>query len=433
MGFFDIFRNKGTATKVVLPDNGTASWNSRDYNNFAKEAYLKCVISYRCINEIARAVSSVPWSVYTLSKSGKRERVIGHPINKILKRANPTHGFASFQNSATAFLALDGNSYIERITPDFGPNSDIPSELWTHRPDTIRQVFDTNTKQLIGYEKHLNGDTKNFWPIDRITMRSDLLHLKLFHPINDFEGASPVESTSREIDTYNEATEWNKKLLENEARPGMLFKFKTRLGDQQFERFKKQLNDNYSGGKNAGKNLILEGDGDAAPYGWNMHEMDFTEGGREKARGIAMGFGVPSQVIGIIGESTFSNYERAELAFWEKTVIFYLSYLKDEYNNWFFGSSEDLFVDYDLDNIPALSLRRKTLWDNVQKSNFITINEKREMVGMESIEGGDVILVPNHLDHMENIGNETGGTQIVVSEDSNDDGDSDEGGDGDEN
>ena len=54
-------------------------------------------------------------------------------------------------------------------------------------------------------------------------------------------------------------------------------------------------------------------------------------------------------------------------------------------------------LDYVLDNTPAVSIKQDKLWMRAQTSDFISINEKRELVGKEKKEGGDTILVPMSL------------------------------------
>ena len=188
-------------------------------------------------------------------------------------------------------------------------------------------------------------------------------------------------------------------MLQNEGRPGIIYSVKGTLTDTQFDRLEKQLKESYSGAANAGKNLILESLEGAAvtPYNWSPKEMDFIESNRELSRKLSYAYGVPPMLIGIPGDNTYSNYKEARLAFWEDTVIFYLEYIKGEFNNWFFEQKSDLFFDFDLDDIPALAPKREMLWERAEKANFLTTNEKREMVGMEKIDGGDVLLVPANM------------------------------------
>lgn len=46
-----------------------------------------------------------------------------------------------------------------------------------------------------------------------------LLHLKLFHPLDDRVGFAPLASAGAALDLHNAASHWNKRLLDNSARP----------------------------------------------------------------------------------------------------------------------------------------------------------------------------------------------------------------------
>ena len=394
--FKNLFAKGHAVGGAFSTGTSSARWIIRDYANFAREAYIQNYVANRCIDIIAQSVSSVPWKVFTRDDSNKTGRIEqpNHALMRLLHRANPTEGFSAFQLGVVSFLGIAGNSYIEKLAPDTGPNKGMPFELKSHRPDYIKPLFDNNNQQFFGYKLEIEGREIKRWEIDPITGQSDLLHIKRFHPLNDIEGLSPVEPASKSIDTSNEALTWNKSLLENSCRPSTLFIFENALGDDQFERLKKQLDQKMSGPGNAGNNLIVEGQmKDAKPFGFSPMEMDFLKGNWDLVRQICLVYGVPPQILGVPGDSTFANYEQARLFLWESTVFFYLMLIRDEYNNWFFPEDDKTFIDYVLDEVPALAPRRKEKFDMVEKSTFLTINEKREQMGLEKTPGGDVILV----------------------------------------
>lgn len=381
---------KVSKTFAVIVDRAGAIWNNRDYENFSKESYMKNVISFRCIDIIAKSLASIPWELYR-EVNGERVEIDQHEMKDLLKRPNPKSSWFFLMLQGAAYFPIAGNVYFEKVQLESGPNRGKVKELYCLRPD--RMTIHTTEDGIISrYEYKVNGKSV-FYEVDPLTGRSDILHIKSFHPLDDWYGLATTEPVAREIDSSNEATDFNKNLLENRAVPGMVFIHKENLSDDQFKRLEKQLKDKYSGGVNAGKNMILEGTDDVRPYGFTPAEMDFIESNRELSRRISYGYGVPPQLIGIPGDNTYSNYQEARLAFWEDTIIPLGQHFIGEFNNWLFPES-DMFYGYVLDNIAALATKREKLWESAQNSDFLTINEKREMVGFEAIEGGDVILVP---------------------------------------
>jgi len=230
---------------------------------------------------------------------------------------------------------------------------------------------------------------------------SSILHLKAFHPLNDWYGMSPVEAAAFSIDQHNEAGRWNMARLQNDARPsGALIvdpKSGTGLDEEQYNKLKADIEELYSGSGNAGRPLLLEGGLDWKEMGLSAVDQDWLNGKHTTARDIAMVFGMPAQMLGIPGDNTHRNMEEARLWLWEQTVMPLMAFILEELNWWLaphFG--EELELVFDMDEVPALISRRHVLWDKVTKSDFLTVDEKRKATGYEPLPDGkgDVVLVP---------------------------------------
>lgn len=382
-GFRNITTKWSKTTSVILPGGSGAIWKPRDYDTFAQEAYLTNVVSFRCIDEIAKAMESIDWYIERFKKDGSTEEVTDHPVLELMYKPNPEYSWGELIYSHIAFGIIAGNGYMEALAPESGPNKGIAKELWSIRPDRMSILVNPSTGLRTGYEYQGPSGRNVKWQIDPITNKSPIWHMKMFHPLNDFYGASAVEPAAREIDTSNEAMEWNKNLLQNAGRPGMIFTFKNTLGDTEYNRLEKKMREKYSGPRNVAKNMILEGDATVTPYGFTPAEMDFIEGNRELARRICLGFGVPPMLLGIPGDNTYSNYQEARLAFWENTVFFYMRRFANGFSHWQFQPTEKIMLKPDYDSIHALEPRRKEQFEKAEKSDFLTINEKRAMTGYE--------------------------------------------------
>jgi HK97 family phage portal protein len=176
----------------------------------------------------------------------------------------------------------------------------------------------------------------------------------------------------------------------------MVFTLIGELSDDEFSRFTRHLDEEFTGKDNVGKNLVLTGEKgtEAKPYSLKPSEMEFIEGNRELARSIALAFGVPPMLLGIKGDSTYNNMREARLAMYEDTTSFYLRLFRGEVNNWLFTKEDGLGYNYREDDIPALEPRQETKWKRAQESDFISINEKRKLTGYDDRgEEGNVILV----------------------------------------
>ncbi|MCH8038676.1 MAG: phage portal protein [Proteobacteria bacterium] len=378
---------------IALQHPGRAVWSPRRFDAFAQEAYAKNVIAFRAINQVSRAAASVPWRL-TRRRGGALERLAAHPLLDLIARPNPMMARSEFIEAVTGFYLIAGNAFIEAA-----PGTAEPRELWLLRPDRMKVVAG-KTGLPKGFVFTLAGAERR-WDADPVTGRSPILHLKTFHPLDDWYGLSPVEPAGSAIDQRNESDKWNMALLQNGARPSGALVYEPRDGaaanltDEQFARLRQEIASQYGGAKNAGRPMLLDGGLRWQEMSLSPKDMDFLDIRHAASRDIAQAFGVPPQLLGIPGDSTYSNYQEARLALWEETVIPLLRHLCDAFNAWLaphFG--EGLAFDLDLDQIPALTLRRERTWARLQDAEFLTLNEKRETVGLPPRPDGDVLPPP---------------------------------------
>jgi HK97 family phage portal protein len=326
------------------------------------------------------ACAGIPWLLY--QKNRKLKEIEKHPLIDLLANPNPIMGQAKFIENVIAYLQLSGNSYIERVGPNNGP----PKELYTLRPDRMVVVVGNITQPIAGYEYTANG-------MKTTLSNESILHLKTFHPLDDWYGMSPIEAAARTIDQNNEAKAWSVSLLQNGARPSGALITPGNLSDEQFYRTENQLNSKYAGAKNAGKPMLLEGGLDWKEMSLSPVDMSWLEGQKLSSREIAIAFGVPPELIGDSSNKTYSNYKEARQAFYTETILPLMDWLRDDLNRWLtplFG--DNLYLDYDRDEIEALQEDRQSVWDRSIKavvSGILTPNEAREALGYDAIPEGD--------------------------------------------
>jgi HK97 family phage portal protein len=387
MGLFDRFRRpqerkESAAAKLMVINPGQAVWSPRNYESFAKEAYGKNVVAYQAINRIADAIASVHLGVYR----GDTE-LVDHPLITLLERPNPLQSYSDYVRAKVSFLMIAGNGYEER----FMVGREV-KELYQLRPDRMKIVPSSNGIPS-AYEYTL-GQNKVRWEMDPRTLTCDVRHLKLFNPLNDWYGMSPIEAGSYAIDQNNEAMNWMQALLQNSARPSgaLTVKDSGTLSDENFNRLKAQIEEQYSGSSNAGRPMLLEGGLDWQQMGLSPTDMGIIEVKFSSARDVALAFGVPPQLLGIPGDNTYSNYAEARLAFWEDTALPLLQMIVNDWNNWL-GSIYGVEIKPDIDSIPAIAEKRLSMWQMADQSQDLTINERRALKGYGPIDGGDTLFV----------------------------------------
>jgi HK97 family phage portal protein len=171
----------------------------------------------------------------------------------------------------------------------------------------------------------------------------------------------------------------------NSARPSGALVYGANDGaqftDAQFNRLKGELEENFSGGGNAGRPLLLDGGLDWKALSLSPKDMDFIEAKAAAAREIALCFGVPPLVLGLPGDNTRANYQEANSAFWRSAVIPMVARLQRSFEHWLKPAWPKLRIDYDVDRIDALSAERAAEWARVDAATFLTTDEKRAALG----------------------------------------------------
>jgi HK97 family phage portal protein len=357
-----------------------ARFTPREYGQLAREGFMNNIVAYRAVSLVSRNAAAVPWAVF---KNGRR--LADHPLLTLLHRPNPCQGGAEFFAAAYGFYLLAGNSYIECVGPDAG----LPRELWALRPDRMRVV--AGPKGVPEAYRYEAGGGAVDYPLDPFNGRGRVLHVKTFHPLDDWYGLSPLEAAAFSVDQHNDAAKWNASLLQSGARPSGALVYAPShpdapdtLSEAQRNALKEELDAYFSGPANAGRPMVLEGGLDWRGMSLSPKDMDWLAGKDVSAREIALAFHVPPQLIGVEGSMTFANMEQARLALYDDAVIPLLDHFKDALNNWLparFG--ENLTIGYDLDGVEALSPRREKLWARASAADFLSEEEKRVLVGLE--------------------------------------------------
>ncbi|USO01478.1 MAG: phage portal protein [Alphaproteobacteria bacterium] len=350
---------------------GKPTWTGHSYAELVQEGYKKNVIVYRCVTLIARSLASVAF----LLKKGVSP-LDTHPLLTLLSHPNPLRGGASFVEALVSHLLLSGNAYVEAM---YGFDEQ-PCELYLLRPDRV-EIVPATTGQLRTYKYTVDEKTRRISMLAHNGKRK-IAHIKLFNPIDDWYGASPLNSAACAIDQHNAVAEHNLSLLQNGGRPSGVAVFRDGLDEDSRELAREHMTSFHQGPGNAGRMMIVEGDVEWKEMGLSPREMDFATSKDVSAREIAQAFGVPAMLVGVKGDSTYANYREARFHLWEDTILPLLDMIVDELNSWLtpqFGP--DLQIGYDQGSIPALSQRREQLWQSLERATFLTDNEKRAATG----------------------------------------------------
>ena len=362
-----------TGALIAWEPLGQPVWSPRDYSAFAREGFMQNAIVYRSVRMIAEAAASVPLLAYDGD-----EEIEEHPLLDLIARPSPDHTATDFLEAWYGFLLVAGNAYVEAVAV-----SGRLRELYVLRPDRMK-VIPGPSGWPEAFEYSANGTSVRFAEEPVSGVRA-ILHTRLFHPDNDHYGMSPIEAAASAIDIHNEASAWNKALLDNSARPSGALVYAAKNGNltgEQFKRLRGELEAAFQGARNAGRPMLLEGGLDWKPLSLSPKDMDFIAAKHAAARDMALALGVPPMLLGIPGDNTYSNYSEAQRAFWRGTVLPLVFRMTKAFSAWLapaYGGGVELRAD--LDQVEGLSGEREALWARIERASFLTLDEKRAAVG----------------------------------------------------
>ena len=323
---------------------GMVRYAPRDAVELTRIGYERNPVVYRAVRMVAEAAASIPWRAYE-----GRDEIPDHPALALIARPNPAEVGPAFLEPLISNLLLFGNAYVEGASIDGALR-----ELYALRPDRMSIVPGPNGWPA-AYEYLAGGERVRYDMPD--AGLAPILHLKFFNPLDDHYGFAPVKAAQTALETHNAAAGWNRALLDNAARPSGALVYSgpegASLTDEQFERLKAELDENFSGQRNAGRPLLLEGGLDWKAMSLSPKDMDFMQAKSGAARDIALAFGVPPLILGLPGDNTHANYHEANRAFWRQTVIPLVARVQKSFSAWLAPAYGDFCYDYDLDRLDA--------------------------------------------------------------------------------
>jgi HK97 family phage portal protein len=387
-------------------------WPQRQFEQIAKEGYQQNPIVNACVYMIARAAANIPLEF----KRGDAEIELPD-LAALMNRPNPMQDGEAFRIATISDLLLAGEFFSERVDL-----SKKPKELYRVNPGRI--TVDPGPDGFPRSYTYKDGGIEKRFDVDVKAGIFPILHVKEYHPYNDWRGMPNIDPAAFAIDMHTGALRWNNALLNNGAQPSGALVYAPKEGgdkltEDQWLRLKAELEESFSGQRNAGKPILLDGGLDWREMGFSPKDMNFGEGLHEAARLLALAFGVPPLMLGIPGDNTFANYTEANKAFYRQTVIPILRQWCRAMSWWLgpsFGQNIEIYPD--CDDLEVFADERAAQWDRIEASNSLTINEKREKMGLDHVQGGDVVLVPSSLVPLETAGTmPSGGSDPGAEED----------------
>lgn len=375
------------------------------------KAYLINEKIYSIVNKIVAANNGVPFEVYEVkderkfrkysamqSKEYRRdialqlkeetlEEVNIPEIKAILKRPNSYQTGAELEEDLSLFYLITGNCYMYGGVRRKTQNS--PSlELYSMPAHLVSIIFGDWMNPVKEYTIPTYG-------LEKIPA-SDIGHIKYWNPDyssigSQLYGMPPVRAAWRLIQSDSEGLNSQLKAFLNQGAKGFIHpKEGGQWTQTQAEEAKKQW-DKVKGSEKSGSFVFT-----SMPVGFTNIGLSPVDLGIMAIRGTTMRdlcniYKVPSQLFNDSASSTYNNMKEARKSLITDAALPLKEQIKGLYNRFFIPQwskelGKNLYIDYDLSAYTELTDDLDSLYNRANNSQFISINEKREMTGFESIE-----------------------------------------------
>lgn len=364
------------------PDKDTVS---------AWAAYATVALAHVCIRYRARKLIEPPIMVVEETDAGE-EWLDGHELNPLLARPNPDYPMrrmyeltSVYRDTTGACLWLkvrDRGERVARLYP-------FPGDSFTVESDETRL-----------YAK-FRIETRNMGT--QIVDASDVIYFSNLHPDDLMKGLAPIDVALNWLDLEAKLRVAARSALRNSVLPSGMLSIKEVLNDHEFERMQGELRQWHGGPRNVGQPMLGTGGAGWESIASALADVMPSEMWDRIEATVCAVFAVRPEVLGLLvglKNAPWSHMEIAQRMGYEETAL----------PQW--AADEEILTDsllrevdpdpahiirFDTSRIPALQENVKEKADiAVQGSGFLTVDEKRQLLGYEPVGGpqGDTILVP---------------------------------------
>ena len=345
---------------------------SREQTQSYEKYYETIEIVNRAVNMVVDDCAEIPTVVEPLSIPGVIKGIKRAKVNRLVnEEPNLFQDINSFKRNLITDYILDGNIFIYY---DGAHLYHIPAANVT-----------------------IHGDPKTF--IEKYTYNEvdysprEIIHIKenSFHDI--YRGVSRLKPAVRTMALMASMRQFQDNFFKNGAVPGLVLKSPNTLSEKIKERMIQSWGVRYRPDAGGRRPLILDGGIEVdALSNVNFRDLDFQSSIADNEKIILKAIGVPPILL---DSGNNANIRPNLRLYYLETILPIVRKINFGMER-FFG----FHIKEDVTDIPALQpeLRDQSqYYTSLVNGGIITINEAREQLGFETMEGQDEVRVPANI------------------------------------
>lgn len=288
--------------------------------NITPKTSLQTISVLRCATLIAGAGASLPVDVYA-RRGGRVVHEDTHAVEFVLdSQPNPWMSPMDFRAMMWLSFLLWGNAYALKVM-----DGGRLVALWPLQADCMEIKATEGGDLLYLYTPPGKGKAVPY-------EQKDILHIR-WYSLDGVNGLSAIEQARQAISRQQDAEEYGARFFRNGARPSVVMEYPNKLGPQAIENLRKSFEEVYGGVENAHKIAVLEQGATLKTLSVSARDAQFLEQEQYSDERIAMLFGIPPHMVGLVSKTTswgtgiseqtlgFMKYTLEPLlVFWEKAL-----------------------------------------------------------------------------------------------------------------
>ena len=337
--------------------------------------------------ELVGQLASIPVEV---QGPGERNRL----LLRLLTMPNPDMSMADLIEYTVGYMLISGNAYWYLVDSQAGRNAP-PAAIIPLNDAQVRPV--PGKTRLVDYYEYTTPEGRvEHLPPEKV------IHFRYrIDPRQPYMGIGPVMALLREVEVDVDASEVVASLLSNDAVPPFMLSTDEHLQEFELDMLEERWHQKY-GGVRRGRVPILSGGLKPHRIALTLNEMAVDALKRIPESRIAGAFGVPPIVVGfLVGleHGTYANYREALRHYMRGPVTRLGNRIMAQVNRRLLPlfdedpAETEIRFAYERTYILQEELleRYKTAQQGVA-GGWVTVNEGRELVGLEPLPGQDVFL-----------------------------------------
>jgi HK97 family phage portal protein len=339
---------------------------------------------WACVRIISQSIASLGWHVFESRGARGKDRVYDDVSWILDTQTNPEMSAFDFRQVLIKDALTWGNGYAEIERDGFG------RVKWMYRlaPDRVEVLRDDGGRLYYEIDNGYSREPTRLGP-------EQVYHLKGLGP-DGLVGYSVVAMFRRTISQAINVGRYGDSFFRKGPMPGGVLKVPGLVDKNRRDELREDMHNVYGGSKNAGKVLVLFGGMEFDPLSMPNTDAQFLESQRFSVEEMARIFGVPPHKLADLTRSTNNNIEHQAIEFVQDCLLPWCRRLETEADLKLYGRQlrgrrwTRLNLQALLRGDSATQVRNL---QTLTTSGIATINEAREHLDYNPIEGGDTPLV----------------------------------------